>query len=364
MRRWRRWSLLVGFAALIPLVGATQGADSLSVDIDVWTIPATVYKVTDDGRAGTEGWTFNLVVNSPFDAAELSPVAAVFELYSADTLRSTTELGPTVLAGMKRQSYTVTDATSPLSPRRVYAVDQAFDLRLSFPGTPISWAVDRVEVSLTVATEEGERETQSLSVPVTLFEQQTELTFPLPGRGIVTQGTVNNWGHAGHANQFAIDVMGLNETYGPMSGLGGGLERFAGWGRDVVAPAGGRVVYARNDVPDTPPGTDPAETYGVLNDPIRAIAGNCVVIDHGNGEYSTLMHMREGSIRVAVGETVVRGQVVGAMGNSGDSFGVHLHYQLQDGPELHGASSLPATFQNLDGVRLDRGVFFEASRER
>ena len=65
--------------------------------------------------------------------------------------------------------------------------------------------------------------------------------------------------------------------------------------------------------------------------------GNCVIIDHGNSEYSVVAHMQQGSVTVKVGERVAAGQVIGKLGNSGDSFGPHLHYQLQSGPQLfHG----------------------------
>ena len=49
-----------------------------------------------------------------------------------------------------------------------------------------------------------------------------------------------------------------------------------------------------------------------------AVAGNCVVIDHGDSEYSVLMHMQLGSVRVMAGDKVAGGQVIGKMGNSGE----------------------------------------------
>jgi len=57
--------------------------------------------------------------------------------------------------------------------------------------------------------------------------------------------------------------------------------------------------------------------------------GNCVIIDHGNSEYSLMAHMQQGSVTVKVGERAVAGQVIGKLGDSGDSFGPHVHYQLQ-----------------------------------
>src|ERR1700723_1211890 len=75
-----------------------------------------------------------------------------------------------------------------------------------------------------------------------------------------------------------------------------------GWGRGILAPAAGTVVYARNDVPTNPhPGEEPGDNwYRALHDPVMAYAGNCVIVDHGNSEYSVMMHMQPGSVTVKV----------------------------------------------------------------
>lgn len=62
-----------------------------------------------------------------------------------------------------------------------------------------------------------------------------------------------------------------------------------------------------------------------------------------------------GSLAVAEGERVQRGQGIGRLGNSGDSFAPHVHYQLQDGPNWQSASGLPCRFSNIAAQRLERG---------
>src|SRR5205085_11230855 len=89
-----------------------------------------------------------------------------------------------------------------------------------------------------------------------------------------------------------------------------------------------------------------------LHDPTMARAGNCVIIDHGSSEYSVMMHMQQGSVIVKVGDRVAAGQVIGRLGNSGNAFGPHLHYQLQSGPSLFHDQGLPFRFQNIDGSTL------------
>ena len=113
-----------------------------------------------------------------------------------------------------------------------------------------------------------------------------------------------------------------------------------------------RVRHRRGD-PDI-------NSFAALHVPVMAFYGDCVIIDHGNSEYSVLAHMQQGSVRVKAGERVAAGQVIGKLGNSGDSFGPHLHYQLQAGPQLFHDQGLPFRFQNIDVPQLSRGTNFDA----
>lgn len=87
---------------------------------------------------------------------------------------------------------------------------------------------------------------------------------------------------AAGCTDFATDLRGLDGNFAEQKYNGQDNASSAGWGREIIAPAAGTVTYARNNIPDNPqPGTDP-ELYKTLPDPIMAIAGNCVIIDHGN----------------------------------------------------------------------------------
>lgn len=58
--------------------------------------------------------------------------------------------------------------------------------------------------------------------------------------------------------------------------------------------------------------------------------GNAVVIDHGNGLHTLYGHMFQ-SPSVSVGQTVTQGQTLGGIGNTGNSFGNHLHFETHEG---------------------------------
>lgn len=332
-----------------------------AASVSISTVPSVVYRNPDGGHGDTESWFFNLLVTDGERRTTISPIDLVSEIYRGSTLLERRQMPASTLASLRSRSFTVTDDTPPLSLHRRFSLDEIFDLPLAFRGIAREWSADRVRLTLTLEVPSGESSDLTLDVPIRSFEQKTDLIFPLRGPAIVTQGPMSNFGHSGHANRFAIDVMGLDARYGPMASDANANSAFAGWGREVVAPANGKVVYARNDVPDNPPGSDPEATYSKVHDPILAIGGNCVVIDHGNGEFSALMHMRQGSVAVAVGQAVQTGQTIGRMGSSGDSYAVHLHYQLQDGPELFRANSLPVRFSNLPGAELVRGNYLDPS---
>jgi hypothetical protein len=283
------------------------------------------------------------------------------ELSSAGTIVERQDWTTAMLEKIKRVSYRIEPNTPLASPTRVFTLPEAFDLRFYYRH-PQALAIDSATVRLTVADVKGRRAEQTLRIPIRTYQQKASLTVPFRGKGVVGQDWITNGGHGGYWNAFAIDMRGLDSNYAEQLNDANENASKAGWGRDILAPASGTVVYARNDVPTNPrPGEGPdANTwYRPLHDPVMAYAGNCVIIDHGNAEYSVLMHMQPGSVTVEAGDRVLTGQVLGKLGNSGDSFGPHLHYQLQSGPRLFQDQPLPFRFQNLD-VPLSRGRLIDA----
>lgn len=101
--------------------------------------------------------------------------------------------------------------------------------------------------------------------------------------------------------------------------------------------------------------------------------GNYVVIQHGNGFTTKYCHMKYNSIKVSIGDIVKKGQEIGYMGNTGYTFGAHLHFEvLKNGkttnpkPYIKGLSIIPAykandeytvgNYKTLDVMRVRAGA--------
>ncbi len=72
--------------------------------------------------------------------------------------------------------------------------------------------------------------------------------------------------------------------------------------------------------------------------PLCLGGGYCAIIGHGNGYYTLYAHMS--ALRVSTGESVTRGQVIGAMGATGYAIGTHLHFSVWSGVPYAGGSRL------------------------
>lgn len=95
-------------------------------------------------------------------------------------------------------------------------------------------------------------------------------------------------------------------------------SQYGGQNAPVYAPADG-VVYSVVD------GKGNTWSQG------KGDWGNLVKIKHADGVYTLMAHLLKGSIVVKKGQTVVRGQMVARMNNSGYSNGSHVHFELYNG---------------------------------
>lgn len=174
---------------------------------------------------------------------------------------------------------------------------------------------------------------------------RTVFSLPFTGVWRVAWGgddEAHNIHHRVVSQRYAFDFVVTDEQGSTHRGYGVANEDYYCFGREILAPADGLVVDVVTGVRDNLPGS--------MN-PFSAV-GNAVVIKHRPHEFSMMAHLKLGSIRVRVGETVKPGQVIGLCGNSGNSSEPHLHFQIMNTPVMQDATSLKCYFQ---AVTLTRG---------
>ena len=94
---------------------------------------------------------------------------------------------------------------------------------------------------------------------------------------------------------------------------------YGGYHRGIdIASTGGRSIYGAPIVA--------ADSGKVIKAGWNNSYGNCVYIDHGGGYVTRYAHAS--SLAVSQGQTVTKGQTIAYVGNTGDSFGAHLHFEV------------------------------------
>ncbi|MCX4676329.1 M23 family metallopeptidase [Streptomyces sp. NBC_01433] len=125
-----------------------------------------------------------------------------------------------------------------------------------------------------------------------------------------------------------VDHYTLSASYG----TGGARWAAKHSGQDFAVPIGTKVQAAHSGtvVKAGPNGGGDGPAYG-----------NAVVIKHSNGKYSQYAHLSK--INVRVGQQVNTGQTIALSGNTGNSSGPHLHFEIRTTPN-YGSALNPVSF--------------------
>lgn len=338
---------------LIPLLALNALAPADTPAVTVRAAPERV--LVEQGASQYLNFDF-VIRNDGTDTLEISRIE--LSVYDAD-------------GGLQLRRLVNENGPSPsalvLAPDRVLAPGASGMVFNPFPEFPreVQLARLRYDVELRPRRPGGERGAavvRTVEVAPEAFAPRTRLAMPLRGRVLVWDGHDFlshhrrwNWTHpllASHcitsnAGRYSYDFVLLGADDSLHAGDGSDHAQWHGFGAEVRAPAGGRVVAATGEHPD-----DGNFDLSRLCADELVVYGNHVVIDHGNGELSVLAHLRQGSVAVRVGDEVRQGDVVARVGSSGSSLFPHLHYQLVTGV-AHGAEGLPSYFP---GVRIRRGT--------
>lgn len=238
--------------------------------------------------------------------------------------------------------------------------------------------VELVELQYSIDFLDGNRRLQRFPVVVRpkLYEAKTDLILPLRGLLLVRDGhdfyshhrrfslnhpLAKRFSIDSNASRYATDFCVVDQRGRLFEGNGNRHDEWFGWGVPVYAPGDGVVLEARSSIVDNPVRNGKAmapNPYGFKD--LSDFIGNYVAIDHGQGEFSYLGHLKQGSVKVKKGDKVRQGELIAELGLSGSTDEVHLHYQLQSGFNPSTAEGLPSYFTRYRRVLGSRSVDVES----
>lgn len=136
--------------------------------------------------------------------------------------------------------------------------------------------------------------------------------------------------------QDPVDKYTLSATFG----LGGNMWSSKHSGQDFAVPIGTSVEAVHNGT------VVKAGGNGAGDGPAY---GNAIVVKHSDGTFSQYAHLSK--IDVRVGQAVNTGQHIAASGNTGNSSGPHLHFEIRTTAE-YGTAVDPVAFLRAEGVTV------------
>lgn len=206
------------------------------------------------------------------------------------------------------------------------------------------WSDDKRE-KLVVASFDELNQIQRFNIKPFIAYPETDQQYtknkyimPIRGEWFVFWGGTNefvNYHYVYENQRYAYDLVkvqdGQSYQNSPIRN-----EDFYAFDEDIIAPADGKVVKVVDGIIDNVPGE--------MDE--RNAAGNYVVIEHPNNEFSMIAHFKKNSILVKSGDTVTEGQLIGKCGNSGNSSEAHIHFQVMDSLDIGYGKSIRILFKD------------------
>jgi hypothetical protein len=159
------------------------------------------------------------------------------------------------------------------------------------------------------------------------------------------------YGEAQIGQRFATDWIKLGPDGLAFHGDSTVNANWYSYGTPVTAVADGIVTETKDGIIENVP------LSGKMAVPItlETVGGNHVILDLGDGRFAFYAHLQPGSLKVKLGDRLRRGQVVGLLGNSGNSTAPHLHFHVTNGNSPLGSEGLPFVFERFELLDVARG---------
>jgi hypothetical protein len=148
----------------------------------------------------------------------------------------------------------------------------------------------------------------------------------LDGRAVDSRRYAIDWKQVKHDASFSGDPRDVRSYYS--------------YGKVVLAVADGRVLTARDGLPDNIPGHGES-FHPAVPITLETVAGNTITLDLGGGQFAYYMHLQAGSLLVKKGGRVRRGQPLARIGSSGDAREPHLHFEVTTSSKLLAGEGVP-----------------------
>jgi hypothetical protein len=161
---------------------------------------------------------------------------------------------------------------------------------------------------------------------------------------------VNGLPHIGQ--RYAIDWIQLGDDGRAFTGDEHDNKSYHAWDQEIHAVADGKIVEVKDGIPENVPNSGKLAvqmTYDTL-------PGNHIIQELSEGHYAAYAHLRPGTIKVKVGDTVKSGDVIAHLGNTGNSSEPHLHFQVCDAPSFPASEGLPFAIEQYtyEDYKLDK----------
>ncbi len=170
------------------------------------------------------------------------------------------------------------------------------------------------------------------------------LDLPVRGEWLSGQAGATTMTNAHYKNRYAIDCLKIGPDGRFFKEDENDVTDFYSYGEPVYAPGDGLITEVMDSF-----------TSDVFGEPdTENLGGNYVILDIGNGKYFYVGHLMKERIPVKKGQAVTKGDILGYVGNSGNTSFPHLHIHVQNKAtaDPEGRVTYPFRFKTMHRKRL------------
>src|SRR5208282_3162993 len=339
----KRLAAAFAFFVAIAIPSALLAQDSLPVKLLMLPNPGTPQVFMGDGKTHV-----------------------VYELLLVNFTEKTIRINSLGLAGTSQAVPPVTGSIKPLWSRaQLKSMFSSVAGHYLTPQDPVlkpaesgviflfldDWNLEQWDNVVSITAEGSSGSPQNVSITVRMGTSQSKpivIGSPLRGKNWWTpNGPANDsihrrtmialGRHFGLPERFAVDWIQLGADGESFSGNESDNKSYHAYDADILAVADGRIVSVRDGIPENTPRSAKMAVTITLD----TLGGNNVVEDLGGGQFAFYAHLIPGSVAVKPGDHVKKGQLLGKLGNSGNSTEPHLHFQICDAADPLLCNGLP-----------------------